>query len=1494
MGSDSDSIATTIALSSFVGSLAPSPKSPNPPFQLPPPPKCAHFGVAIICALPLEATAVRALFEREWDHSKLDRANGDTNTYSVGAIGPHRVVLVYMPGMGKVSAATTAAKLRSSFVNLKLVLLVGICGGAPGSSQKKSDELLLGDVVVSTGVVQYDLGRRFPGKFVRKDTVHENLSPLSPLAKPVLAKLQTKQGKDDLESSVFAHLQRLQQRLGAAATFPGRARDRLFRPDYLHKHHDSSSCTTCAAGHGAVCNEALEKSCDILGCGRDDSALVARLRPEESCQPVVHFGLYASGDTVMRSGKDRDDIARRDNVIAFEMEGAGMWEELRSCACLIVKSVCDYADSHKNKTWQAYAAAAAAATARGLLEHWDTYNPSSPRSQPALTARDIRLLSKLKTLDYRDRKDRNPPRVIGTCEWFVGHSLFRAWLQSSDPNTRALWVSADPGCGKSVLAKHLIDDVLTATETRTTCYFFFKDDFADQKSLTSAVSCVLHQLFIQRPSLLSNEVRARLDAEGDKLVASFHDLWDVLIEVAEADYGGEIICVFDALDECNTGDRKQLAGMLHHLYHTQRAPNLKFLLTSRPYRDIRRDLQLLDGSELAVVHLSGENADEVEKISREIDIFIKARVNGIAARQRLVSEEKDLLLHGLLNIPHRTYLWVYLTLTMVESEEDLNGDKIIQVTSHLPRSVDESYNRILSKSPRPEEAKRTLQIILAAERPLTLQEMNFALAFQPSHRSYREVSLVPNERFEERLRDTCGLFVTVAESKVYLLHQTTREFLLKSDMGQENHEDPGSHLEWRYSLELPECHLILGKICLWHLQFPELDKQMDGHIFQLGDPLRDYTFLKYSAMFWAVHFRAQNVRIDKNTMRLILQTCHSMLQRRPFWFRAAVAEQADIVPGQPFNPAICDDPAATPLILASYLGLAPIAKHLLERGGADARAQDSHGRTALAWAAAHDHYDVAKVLLDGRASLFNGFGMFFPAKKTLIDARDASGRTPLMEAIVGYSERVASLLLDQGADLEAREFHTGETALWKAVARSRATTRLVKLLLERGANAESRGGPDEATPLIMASRHATDATLQLLLQHGVDIEAICYEDGTTALMEAIEYYCEANARFLIENGARINAQDDRGQTPFSLACARGRLKTARLLLEKGADIESKEQAGKSALALACLGKHEKLAQFLLDNGADVNSRCNAGRTPLFYAWGYGHTDRKRFPTVAQLLLDRGADLEARDNHGASVLSAVAWYGNRDGVRWLIQNGADVESQDDNGRTPLVAAVALPDGALSVPIGLQPDRSKKWRTVNPATVFPKSPNVFKELLDHGANIEHRDHSGRTALSYAAGPGPTSKLEIVKLLLERGADVHAADDGGRTPLFWATDKKVDTAVVKALIEAGADVNMRDRKGRTPLVLACGEGGNPQTAELLRELGVTMEEQGVGAPAEHEREELLEIARTETGTTVSLPRRRMSIAAQQSQASYPRIKEDTRNTILRHYRSSTVYIR
>ncbi|GMG23383.1 unnamed protein product [Aspergillus oryzae] len=213
-------------------------------------------------------------------------------------------------------------------------------------------------------------------------------------------------------------------------------------------------------------------------------------------------------------------------------------------------------------------------------------------------------------------------------------------------------------------------------------------------------------------------------------------------------------------------------------YGRKRDSNLKFLLTTRPYGKIKRGLRPLDIPELPVIHLSGESDAEMYKISAEIEIFVRERVKNIRAKLRLGHEEQQLLLERLLQIPNRTYLWAQLTLELIESEVDIDKRRIVDVTTNLPNSVYDAYERILSKSRNSEQAKKLLHIIVGAARPLTVQEMGVALRLQESHRSYLDLDIIPEERFRDTIRDLCGLFVTILDSRLYLIHQTAKEFLI--------------------------------------------------------------------------------------------------------------------------------------------------------------------------------------------------------------------------------------------------------------------------------------------------------------------------------------------------------------------------------------------------------------------------------------------------------------------------------------------------------------------------------------------------------------------------------------------------------------------------------------------------------------------------------------------------------------------------------------------
>lgn len=332
------------------------------------------FEVAIICALPREHDAVCLVFDEIWDDDDdhdFGAAEGDPNCYLAGRIGGCNVVLVLLPKMGKTSAASAAAMIRVSYRQVQLALLVGVCGGAPNGP---NGEIILGDVVISKTVVQYDYGRRYAFGFARKDTVDDNLGRPSKRIRNLLMQFETTRVRDRLRRQTAKHLRDLQlkhdpHRVGGKYEYKGMSEDRLYLSYYQHKHRGSVSCACGVSPNdeGPVCDQALSSSCKDLGC--QNMYLIHRRRLQQLAggqeySPMVHLGAVASGDTVMKSAVERDRLASDESVLVFEMEGAGVWDEL---PCIIIKGICDYADSHKNKGWQDFAAATAAAAAKAIL-----------------------------------------------------------------------------------------------------------------------------------------------------------------------------------------------------------------------------------------------------------------------------------------------------------------------------------------------------------------------------------------------------------------------------------------------------------------------------------------------------------------------------------------------------------------------------------------------------------------------------------------------------------------------------------------------------------------------------------------------------------------------------------------------------------------------------------------------------------------------------------------------------------------------------------------------------------------------------------------------------------------------------------------------------------------------------------------------------------------------------------------------------------------------
>ncbi|KAI0474375.1 hypothetical protein F4859DRAFT_504783 [Xylaria cf. heliscus] len=483
---------------------------------------------------------------------------------------------------------------------------------------------------------------------------------------------------------------------------------------------------------------------------------------------------------------------------------------------------------------------------------------------------------------------------------FTAHRLFQHW---HNQNSALLWVSADPGCGKSVLAKYLVDDVLPSSTTGITCYFFFKDDLDNQKVLEGALCCILHQFFTQNPILLSDEILEDFSA-GDQLFASFSRLRDILIEATRNYSHGGIICSLDALDQC-VDQKLHVQALTKHYSNDKGIGTLKFL---RVFQDPKESQP--------TIHLSGESEEEVDKIAQEITIFIKQRIEELRKRLNLTIEEKRIVHDELTTIGHRTYIWDQLFFAVIKEAVFFTKDYLRIIIRNLPRTVEEAYDNILRKSYGPDKARKILRII--------------------SHRYHEDLErdLPSTHRLHIVLREACGLFVVIQDSQVLLLYQTTREFLVQLQPKLYGVRSPS--LEWQHSLNPEESHRLLTEICISYLLLGDFKRSVEAIRPRGSDSKHSFAFLDYA---------------------LALQLCDTNSPACLYWLKVYGEKRMQ-------DPKfLCELP--TSLLIASYFCLDNLVNLILQQNkkGLDTLGA-SNQRSVLSWASEKRYDSIVKSLLD--------------------------------------------------------------------------------------------------------------------------------------------------------------------------------------------------------------------------------------------------------------------------------------------------------------------------------------------------------------------------------------------------------------------------------------------------------------------------------------------------------------------------------------------------
>jgi ankyrin repeat protein len=483
----------------------------------------------------------------------------------------------------------------------------------------------------------------------------------------------------------------------------------------------------------------------------------------------------------------------------------------------------------------------------------------------------------------------------------------------------------------------------------------------------------------------------------------------------------------------------------------------------------------------------------------------------------------------------QTFLWATLVLDMLDDSTRASEEALDGITKDLPRDLDDIYTKLLSQSSDIEMARKILHIVVAAFRPLTLQEINIALAIHPDDSSIAQVRRKLDPSIDHALRRICGPIIRITDSKVALVHLTAKSFLLRGSL-----HPLASAKAWEQPLTSVESHTLLADVCTQISSFGR--NQNDcilNSIYQIGseeDPddedrparvvdtfTRRYGFLDYSANHWTRHYRlGERNELAPRAGRL----CSDQGDSYYNWFYVyAIASSMWAYQYRELST----------LMVASYFGLEEVAARMI-RWGCRIDETDDEDWTALIHAACSGSERNVKMLLDHGADV-NAIG-------EPVNAIVASEYTPLWAAGENGHAEIVQLLIGHGAQLSG----VSEMALSMAAAEGHES--VVATLLENGCDIEERDSEGQV-PIHHACLNGRADMFKFLVSRGADVFAKDIYDRTSLAMAA-ESGAADIVSWMLSKGADVNGTDCFGTTAFDLAQWFGHFDVLRILVDHGA------------------------------------------------------------------------------------------------------------------------------------------------------------------------------------------------------------------------------------------------------------------------------------------------------------------------------------------------------
>ncbi|KLJ05924.1 hypothetical protein EMPG_10632 [Blastomyces silverae] len=1151
----------------------------------------ANVTVGWIAPMALELTPAVAILE---NHEKVLKHE---TLYHVGLIARHWVVMVVCPRIGTASAATVLADMRRSFPNIKHVLVVGIAGGMPYYGPSMQEQIVLGDVVVGCpqgsegGVAHYEFGA-WEGEnelTPRGHTLHPSdalLSAVNNLRSDHRMRVGTKipQILSDLRKS-------LAEEVLPEFEDPGSEQDYLFPDNYPHRDR------------GKLC----EGLCDLTTSKRRNDRGAKATRKED--WPRIHYGTIGSANALVISSEKRNELYAKHKTICIEMESAGV---MGNHQALVVRGICDYADSHKNKKWQNYAAATAAAYAKEVLllvpparlDERVASEGNRDQKPPKTCLQSLAFLQ----MNFRSKEITETTK--GTCEWLLQHRSYKDWVAS---DRGLLWIKGKPGSGKSTLLKYALDHSRARQNDLVLSFFFHGRGDTLQRTPLGLFRSLLHQVLKQEPSSLQDlteTFKENCDGFGQPGQDwHWHQedlqrfLESSLLKVLEV---RSVWLFIDALDECGKESAVQLFQWLKSLLRTlpPTTSQSHIFVTCRHFPILDRDCEF----EVCPEH---ENKEDIATFVRDqlscspmltaspIPALISSRASGV-------------------------FLWARLVVDKVKDlDRQRAGLKKIKAEIHsIPQDLRELYKTLIQGMSK--DSVKLIQWICFALRPLSIDELRWAMVIDVdsphrSLRAYQDTEDIPdNDSMRIQVQALSRGLAEVAPSSrtqvVQFIHQSVKDFFVEDGLLMINSS-------MSIDTVIGMAHHQLSRICIHSLAMMEISEVTSYN-------WDDFPFLAYATTSWVEHTKECDARrvAQDDLLELFAWPSNDLVE---LWVR--VCQTIYVYPQR-------GPPDGTSLIhiMSKHGVLGPVAAILQRAQGL--RGIDRTDRpceTPRPWT----------------AKLLPGMGNV----KVYSNSKDSLDRTPLSYASENGHEAMVKLLLTAGeVDVDVKDKH-GRTSL--SYASGSGHEAIVKLLLTTGEVDVDSKGFSGWTPLFYASANGHEAIVKLLLATDeVDVEATD-DDGQTPLSITCERGSEAVVKLLLTiDGVNVNSKDWLDWTPLFCASSTGHEAIVKLLLTTGeVDIDAKDEDGWTSLSHASARGHESVIKLLLLNKADVNSTSDIGRTALSYASENGHE------AVVKLLLSSDeVNVDVRDQQGWTPLSLAYSNEHKAIVKLLLAELTDID------------------------------------------------------------------------------------------------------------------------------------------------------------------------------------------------------------------------------------------